>query len=402
MSAQGRPSHRRSFSNILPPPSMASTSTTGAFAPLSALPTRRRSTRPTFQLGRDDEDDSPDESTPMNNDHDDHLHVPRLRLKTKFVSSFDQPAVPFPRSSPLPSPTVSRTSSTPILLANGKPLKSSLKSSSSSPNIPFPPQSLVPSIMFPQLHHHPRACSAPATPVLDPPSSHSSPTSSVPSPSLPHQKNVHFPSQEEGGLATVRVYKRSAKPASLLRKGDETETETEGESSSAPNGFNLPFVWGSRWNQTGNGRTSAYPFPKFGAAPAPKKPSPLADHDDRTNDLSVLAIDMKNSSPIPARGADRAEGNVFFESLGFICDASTGRFFYALVLLPETNLLLRESREAPHSHWDRPCSQHFLSQNRGCPLYARRLGHDQRCPCSPRKVACSPPGAFSACFSTSD
>ena len=155
----------------------------------------------------------------------------------------------------------------------------------------------------------------------------------MPSPSLPHQKNVHFPSQEEGGLATVRVYKRSAKPASLLRKGDETETETEGESSSAPNAFNLPFVWGSRWNHTANSRTSAFPFPKFGAGPVPKKHSPLADHDDRAKAQTTFEIDMSNSSPIPARGADRAEGNLFFESLGFTCDAGTGLFFSPCPLL---------------------------------------------------------------------
>lgn len=286
---------------IIPPPSMASTSTTsGPFSSLGTLPTRsRRSTRPTFQLG-DDDNDSPDEST---------HHVPRLRLKTKFVSSFDQPALPFPRCSPLPSP---RTPSTPVLLANGKPLKSSLKSSSSSPNVPFPPQSLVPSIMFPQLHHHQRACSAPAIPNLEPPSS--------PSSLSPSQKNVRFPSQE-GGLATVRVYKRSAKPASLLRKGDETETETEGESCYAPNRLDLPFVWGSRWNHTGSSaRTSAYPFPKFAPGPIPKNPRPSAD---RTV-TSLFEIDVKNSSPIPARGPDRAKGNVFFESLGFIRDPGTG------------------------------------------------------------------------------
>lgn len=246
--------------------------------------------KPTFQLGRDDDDDDSSSEENQNqrppkisikrdadnddddeDDDDDRLRrLPPLRLKVK-TSPFDtaptpfsppplqqgqgQLAVPFPRSSPLTSPTnspsitastvpfpapeplharsvsdqpaqpdssnpgnlatrllrpsFSRTSSTPILLSNGRPLKSSLKSSSSSPNIPFPPQSLVPSILWPDLHkrpespaqhhtrqhhhhHHERAASAPATPHLGsppspetlPPSLSSSQASMSPPPSL--------------------------------------------------------------------------------------------------------------------------------------------------------------------------------------------------------------------------
>ena len=107
-----------------------------------------------------------------------------------------------PPSSPPLRPITVRTASTPVLLSNGKPLKSSLKSSSSAPHIALPPL-------------HLRACSAPATPVLE----HT-------------PKNVRFPTDE---LATVRTFSRSAKPASLLARaaGDETETETEGELSSS-------------------------------------------------------------------------------------------------------------------------------------------------------------------------
>lgn len=108
----------------------------------------------------------------------------------------------------------------------------------------------------------------------------------------------------------MRVYKRSAKPASLLRIGDETETETEGESSSAPNGFGQSSPWGYRWY---NGRAGPYPIPKVGAT----RSSPLAD------DVVRIGIDTKNSSPIPARGVERAEGNIFLESLGFLCDVAT-------------------------------------------------------------------------------
>jgi len=117
--------------------------------------------------------------------------------------------IPFPSSSASPPnspplrPITVRTASTPVLLSNGKPLKSSLKSSSSAPHIALPPL-------------HLRARSAPATPVLE---------------HIP--KNVRFPT---GELATVRTFSRSAKPASLLARptGDETETETEGELSGAP------------------------------------------------------------------------------------------------------------------------------------------------------------------------
>ncbi len=86
-------------------------------------------------------------------------------------------------------------------------------------------------------------------------------------------------------FTTVRVCKRSTKPVSLLCKGNETETETEDCS-----GFSLPFVWVSRWNQISNGRVTKFP--------PPKKPSPLADHDDGLKEDSNLEIDMKNSSPM--------------------------------------------------------------------------------------------------------
>ena len=111
-------------------------------------------------------------------------------------------AVPFPRSASPPSTfstshstQLPRSASAPILLSNGKPLKSSLKSSSSSPAMLTAP------------HLHLRACSEPSTP-----------------------KNVHFP-EKDHALATVRVFNQEARPAALSnptnRNGDETETEGE-------------------------------------------------------------------------------------------------------------------------------------------------------------------------------
>lgn len=144
----------------------------------------------------DDDDDNADNAELPNHDADD------AELPIPFPTSASAPSSPRPSSSSLrPSPV--RTASTPVLLSNGKPLKSSLKSSSSAPHIALPP-----------LHF--RARSAPSTPHPEPIS-----------------KNVRFPTDE---LATVRTFSRSARPASLLARatGDDTETETDGELSGAP------------------------------------------------------------------------------------------------------------------------------------------------------------------------
>ncbi|KAK0463321.1 putative phosphatase regulatory subunit-domain-containing protein [Armillaria novae-zelandiae] len=190
----GRPSHRRSY-----------THSPGAFASLGSLP---RVHRPVFHIQND-----------CSSDDDEHglLSTPPLRLDTRL-------AVPFPRSSPSPSPEVpsrpsppQRTNSTPVLLSNGRPLKSSLKGSSRSSSVPDMPSLSI---------QHTRARSAPSTP------SHESHC----------HKNVHFPTHQ---LETVRVFNRSAKPASLLRtipaSDAETETETEVEASSRSR-FPFPLV----------------------------------------------------------------------------------------------------------------------------------------------------------------
>ncbi|KAF7292180.1 CBM21 domain-containing protein [Mycena indigotica] len=139
--------------------------------------------------------------------------------------------LPFPRSGS-PAPTTPPIPPV-ILLANGKPLKSSLKSSRSAPHVPS---------------HHLRARSAPSTPALSP-SGTGTPEEAeeehdpaafaaalgmegeyVESPSTP--KAVHFPPPDDG-LETVRVFKRTARPASVsfpLGAEDETETETETDS----------------------------------------------------------------------------------------------------------------------------------------------------------------------------
>lgn len=166
---------------------------TGAFHSLGALPRRSREKSPVFHIPHDD-DDSHSSSL------DEHAPPPAVRFPTSRSAS--PPSSESSYSSTLrptsPRPPLPRGASAPILLSNGKPLKSSLKSSSSSPAIVIPPHAQ---------HMHFRARSEPNTP-----------------------KNVHFP-EEDYGLATVRVFKCSARPAALSNpaNGNGDDTETEGE-----------------------------------------------------------------------------------------------------------------------------------------------------------------------------
>jgi hypothetical protein len=65
-------------------------------------------------------------------------------------------------------------------------------------------------------------------------------------------KNVHF--AEKDCLATIRVFKRSAKPAALLRplSGEDTETETDTEFTNRPGG--------------------SFPFPRIPTSASPSSP----------------------------------------------------------------------------------------------------------------------------------
>ncbi|KAJ4470846.1 putative phosphatase regulatory subunit-domain-containing protein [Lentinula aciculospora] len=178
----------------------------------------------------------------------------------------DGTALPLPLR---PSPTRS-TSSPHILASDGRPLKSSLKSSSSTSSIhshPHGPHFAV--------HHahssHQRASSAPSTPGFGllgdnstPSSPNSSATASAPgsgtsSPTTP--KSVHFPSLPTH-LERVRIFHKSAKPASLLTarvQGEETETETETDRGS-------DWDYAYRGNMARSTHTS-FPFPKIGTSP---------------------------------------------------------------------------------------------------------------------------------------
>ncbi|KAG2140194.1 carbohydrate-binding module family 21 protein [Suillus clintonianus] len=256
----------------------------GAFASLGSLP-RRKSHSPSFPHGRkspafhihgtDDPDDrylsssdSPDEQTTLT-DPPQKFSQGALQL---------HPSVPFPRRSPSPpsltplsSPSItsprtqSRASSTARILPNGKPLKSSLKSSSSTLStlsIPSPPLELQRN----SNHLHLRSKSEPSTP-----------TSHAP-------KNVHFPDTDVG-LASIRIFSRSARPTAVSTpenpNGDETETEGEDQPS---NGF---------------------PFPKF--------PSQNPNFE----------MDTANSSVVPVTNHP-SHANVLIESLHFSHASSNG------------------------------------------------------------------------------
>ncbi|KAG1783434.1 putative phosphatase regulatory subunit-domain-containing protein [Suillus placidus] len=248
----------------------------GAFASLGSLP-RRKSQSPTYPQGRklaafhihgaDDPDDrslsssdSPDEQTtilfgnanpPVKNSHG-TLPLP--------------PAVPFPRRSPSPPPSSPPVTSPPsqpsrassIILPNGKPLKSSLKSSTSTLYIPTPP-------LEPQRtsnHLHLRSRSEPSTPTAHAP------------------KNVHFPDTDIG-LASIRIFSRSARPTAVSTPDDETETEGEDQPS------------------------IGFPFPKFSSA------------------IPKFEMDTAISSVVPVTNHP-PHTNILIESLTFSQPSSKG------------------------------------------------------------------------------
>ncbi|KAJ6457370.1 hypothetical protein C8R45DRAFT_567485 [Mycena sanguinolenta] len=181
-------------------------------------------------------------------------------------ATFDNHLAP-PRSNsasgagfPTRPPGPSRTSSTPIILSNGKPLKSSLKSSKSAPHVASQPS------------FHLRAQSAPTSPNLGgvPGASWDASTSPT-TPGTP--KAVHFP-PPNAGLEDIRLFKRSARPASVsfpLSLEEETETETETDRD-APR----IAAWGGagvgvgergaggEWVGEGG---AGFPFPKVGRSP---------------------------------------------------------------------------------------------------------------------------------------
>ncbi|KIK35933.1 carbohydrate-binding module family 21 protein [Suillus luteus UH-Slu-Lm8-n1] len=237
----------------------------GAFASLGSLPRRKPHPQPsarkspTFHI----HDDTDDRSLSSSDEHTSTLLPP---VKNSQAALKLPPAVPFPRHSPSPSPCSSPiissqpqpSRSSSIILPNGKPLKSSLKSSTSTLSIPTPP-------LEPQRntnHLHLRSRSEPSTP-----------TSHAP-------KNVHFPDTDIG-LASIRIFSRSARPAAVSTPDDETETEAEDQPS------------------------SGFPFPKF------------------TSPTPTFEIDTAISSVVPVTNP-APHSNILIESLTFSHPSSKG------------------------------------------------------------------------------
>src|SRR6266852_4047301 len=109
----------------------------GAFAPLNVLPRSSTLKKSLFHIPNDDDNDQQEDQSPSHS----HPHLPPDLPPSH--SHVDHPSVPFPTASPAsPSPLhptkhsstpIQRTSSsTSVVLPNGRPLKSSLKSASSS------------------------------------------------------------------------------------------------------------------------------------------------------------------------------------------------------------------------------------------------------------------------------
>ena len=215
------------------------------FHSLGVLPMRTRDisarSSPFFHITHDDDD----RSSILNEHSPQPLSIPPQTIR--FPGSGDSsPSSGSPSSSsPSSLSQLSRGPSSPILLSNGKPLKSSLKSSASSPAMLIAPQSQ---------HMHLRARSVPLTP-----------------------KNVHFP-EKDHALATVRVFKHSARPAALSNPPDANgdETETEGEDT-LPAGFPFPHI-----------------SPVLNYEIDPTKSSPVPS---KSSSLSNLLLESLNLSP---------------------------------------------------------------------------------------------------------
>ncbi|KAF9258291.1 hypothetical protein L218DRAFT_741655 [Marasmius fiardii PR-910] len=422
----------------------------GAFTSLGSLPRRPShsnnnpsgitiNTTPKFHLNTS----SGSSSSDSEND-DDNGHPPPLKLKKSASPSF---GVPFPMSSPLNSPipgdagdrergallsplsgipshitssfgssprggsprtsprtspnpssthlasplvrnSPSRTSSSPILLSNGKPLKSSLKSSSSTSNIPAhhhhhhhhtatTSTSTQNATHLHPTNYHLRAQSAPSTPWIEDSSPLSSSTansacSSATNSPTATPKNVHFPSLPTD-LEHIRVFNKSAKPISFLRRssdasrgpngdipgivsseveGQETETETETDreglsSSWGWAGYGGSSAWGayggSTWgssNSRGGGtvrgwgnqpsgsgagdRMGVNGSQGQGAYPFPRVPSPPQKQEEGKDTTTKLELDIHEGYSVPSGASAKKDAFVVLESLEMKVDSDEG------------------------------------------------------------------------------
>ena len=201
---------------------------------------------------------------------------------------------------------ISRTPSTPVVLSNGKPLKSSLKSSVSSPAIS-------------QLPAHTRSRSEPPTPSV---------------------KSVHF---ADSDLESVVVFEKTARPRAVSGGAEDTETETEGYDS--PSAYPFPKTSDPFSIDLDTAQSSSVPFPD---------PTPGAN-------VYLETICFPRSRPPTLRGSVVVK-NVAFEklvALRFTLDnwqttsEVTCKFVCSLPALPPPFPPEREAVGAPRAGWDR-------------------------------------------------
>lgn len=336
-----RPSHRRTRSAT---PTFSTETGPGAFTPLVGLPRRQRQfeKRTLFQIAPDDDDEQ--ENNPPQTQT-----APKAKPQIQVSSPPTPPAVnavPFPTSqsegpveSSLPFPSldppatpgstsrassISRSGSTPIVLANGKMLKPSLKSSISSPQITD------------WRAQHPRSRSEPSTPLIP--------------------KTVHFPEKKDN-LENVVLFEKTGRPRAVSGNADDTETETEGYDSPA----NAAILAGNSKNFQFSS-DKAQQQQQFGLEIDTEKstPVPFIDHSAFAN-VHVETLVFPRTRPPTLRGSILVK-NVAFEkavALRFTLDnwQTTSevvcRHVCTLPSLPSPFPPERETPGVPPVAWDR-------------------------------------------------
>ena len=244
----------------------------GAFAPLPSLP-KASSKKSLFHIPSDDDQEPSPPPTPRG-------VSPSLPPQQQTPTS-----VPFPTTSPTSpitatsdtaksaSPPIQRTSSSSsVVLANGRPLKPSLKSASSSS---------IADDMAASGARHARAQSMPSTPF--------------------GPKNVHF-KEKDDGLESVRLFRRTGKPASVSKPTSDTETETEPEPS------NYPFPHVSQNTFASSSLSALSEIATRSTIPS-STPSPYAN-------VHLESVNLPPARPPVLRGTIIVRNIVFEKSIG--------------------------------------------------------------------------------------
>ena len=143
----------------------------------------------------------------------------------------------------------------------------------------------------------------------------------------------------------MRVFNRSARPASLSLgarpAGEETETETEGTGTEGE-GWGGGMRWGGGW---GSGK--GHFFPRVGAAGGTglRRENSLNSKAEVEKDSEDVLVDDEKSSYIPRVGAHLGDANVYLESLGFVGDGLS--YFFSWFFFRRRLELSQPRRTAP-------------------------------------------------------